>query len=111
MQITDFFIPRDLFHFSRSNADQDRRKRRRLTVQIRSKTEPDNRLWKLSMEVASLKSHKLELIAFLFFGALASAAAVPCGAELFHLANSGALEQTVQTLLSSSSAAGTDLVN
>jgi hypothetical protein len=111
MQTTNFFIPRELLHFSKGNADKDRRKRRRLTARIRSKTELDNRLWKLSMGAASLTSCKLELIAFLFFGALASVAAVYCGAELFHLANSGALEQTVQTLLSSSSAPVTDLVH
>jgi hypothetical protein len=112
MQTTNFFIPRESFHFSKGSVEEDRRnRRRRLTALIRSKTEPDNRLWKLSMEAASLKACKLELIAFLFFGALASVAAMSCGAELFHMANSGALEQTVQTLLSSTSAPVTDLVH
>jgi hypothetical protein len=50
---------------------------------------------------------QLELIAFLFFGFLVSATAVYSGAELFHLANSGALEQTVPALLASV----TDLVH
>jgi hypothetical protein len=51
------------------------------------------------MEAASSKFGRLELIAFLFFGVLVNAATVYCGIELFHMVNSGALEQTVQTLL------------
>ncbi len=53
----------------------------------------------LPREAASPKFGRLELIAFLFFGVLVSAATVYCGIELFHMVNSGALEQTVQTLL------------
>jgi hypothetical protein len=112
MQTTNFFIPRESFHFRKGSVEEDRRNRRqRLTVQGRSKTEPESRLWKRSMEAASLKDCKLELIALLFFGSLVSAAALYCGTELFQVVNSGALEHTVQALLSSSSAPVTDLVH
>jgi len=111
MQTTNFFIPRGSFHFSKGSVEYDRHNRRqRRTVQLRSKTEPESRLWKRSMEAASLKDGQLELIAFLFFGSLVSAAAAYCGAELFQVVNSGALEQTVQALLSSG-AAVTNLVH
>jgi hypothetical protein len=100
MQTTNFFIPRDPFRFSKGKVEPEcSPARQRLTVQIRSKTEPENRLWKLSMEAASLKSRKLELTAFLFFGVVASVATVYCATELFQVVNSGALEQTVQALL------------
>jgi hypothetical protein len=100
MQIVNFFIPTKSFYFRKENTEQERCDAGRwLIVQIRSKTEPENRLWKLSMGADSRKGRRLELIAFLFFGVLVSAAAVYCCTELLHVINSGALEQTVQALL------------
>src|ERR1700733_14766194 len=91
MHTSNLFIPRTPFHFIKAKAKQDRRKsRQRPTHRIRCENEPENRLWKLSMEAASLKDAKLELIALFFFGFLVSAAAAYCGAELFHGVNSGA---------------------
>jgi hypothetical protein len=74
--------------------------RQRLMAPLRREIEPDHRLYKLSSEAASPKFSRFELIAFLFFGVLASAATVYCVIELFHMVNTVALEQTVQTLLS-----------
>jgi hypothetical protein len=100
MLTTNFFIPTEPFHFSKGKVEQKRRPGRQgLIVQIRSKTQPENRLWKLSLEASSLKSRNLELTVFLFFGLVATAAAVYCGTELFQVVKSGALEQTVQALL------------
>jgi hypothetical protein len=102
MQTTNPFISRESFRFIKGKVELDRRNgRRRPTVRIRNKTEPENRLWKLSTGTASHKGCKLEFIVFLFFGSLVSAAAVFCGTELFQVVNGGALEQTVQVLLSS----------
>jgi hypothetical protein len=112
MHTTNLFIPRESLHFIKGKVEQDRRNsRQRPTVRIRSKTEPENRLWKVSMEAASLKEARIDLIALLLFGFLASAAAAYCGAELLHGVNSGALEQTVRTLLSTSSASVSNLVH
>jgi hypothetical protein len=112
MHTSNLFIPKAPFHFIKATAEQDRRNsRQRPTLRIRGETEPENRLWKLSMEAASLKDAKLELIALFVFGFLVSAAAVYCGAELLNGVNSGALEQTVRALLSSSSASVTNLVH
>jgi hypothetical protein len=112
MQTTNFFIPRQSLYFGKGKVEQDRRNgRQRATVRIPDKTEPESRLWKVSMETASLKASRLELIAFLLSGFLVCAAAVYCGSELLYVVNSDALEQTVQALLSSSSAAVTDLVH
>jgi hypothetical protein len=102
MQTTNLFIPRESFPFIKGKVELDRRNgRQRPTVRIRSKTEPENRLWKLSTRTASRNGGRFELIAFLFLGSLVSAAAAYCGTELFQVVNSGALEQTVQMLLSS----------
>jgi hypothetical protein len=100
MRTTNFFISIKSPHLSQGNVKQERcHGRQRLTGRIRSKTQPENRLWKLSMEAASFKSRKLEMIACLFFGILASAAAVYCGTELFPVVSRDALEQTVQAIL------------
>ena len=100
MQIVNFFIPTKSFYFRKENTEQERcNGGRRLIVQIRSKTGSENPLWKLSLGADSRKGRRLELIAFLFFGVLVSAAAVYCGTELLYVINSGALQQTVQALL------------
>jgi hypothetical protein len=75
-------------------------RRQRLMTQHRSEIEPEQRLYKLSREAASPKLVRLELLAFLFLGILVSLAAAYCSTELFEVINSGALDQTVQTLLS-----------
>jgi hypothetical protein len=98
MQTANFFVPTKSFHFPKGNVEQKRCDGRPI-FQTRCKTEPENRLWKLSMVAGSGEGRRLELIAFLFFGVLASAAAVYCGAEVFNVINNGALEQTVQVLL------------
>jgi hypothetical protein len=93
-------MPAKPLQFPKGNTEQGRcAGRQRLTAQLRSEFEPEHRLWKLSVEAASTKFGKVELIAFLFFGVLVSAATVYSFSELFHLLNSGALEQTVQALL------------
>ena len=74
--------------------------RRRPTAQLRSEIESEHSFYGLSREAASPKFSRLELIAFLFFGVLVSGATVYSGTELIHVVNSGALEQTVRTLLS-----------
>src|SRR5208282_6198920 len=74
--------------------------RKRPTAQLRSQIEPERRLYKLSSEAVSPKVGRLDLTAYLLFGVLVSAATVYSGTELFHVVNSGGLEQTVQALLS-----------
>jgi hypothetical protein len=110
MQTTNLFIPREFFHLTKRNVDRHNR-RQRPVVRIQSETTPEHRLWKLSMQSAFLRGFIGESIAFLFFGLLVGAAAVYCGTELFYVVNSGALEQTVQALLSSSGAPVSDLVH
>ena|SRR5271167_929 len=101
MPTTTFFTPDVRVQFHQGTKEQcSCAERRRITANLRSRIEPEQRLWKLSMEAACLTFGKVELIAFLFLGVLVSTATVYCGTELFHVVNSGALEQTVQTLLS-----------
>jgi hypothetical protein len=104
MPTTTFFTPDVRFQSHQGTKEQcSCAERRRITANLRSRIEPEQRLWKLSMEAACLTFGKVELIAFLFLGflgVLVSTATVYCGTELFHGVNSGALEQTVQTLLS-----------
>ena len=109
MHTTNLFIPREFFHFPKRNVDRHKR-RQRPGARVQRESAPEHRLWKLSMVSASLTSSQGESIAFLFFGLLASAAAVYCGTELFNVVNSDALEQTVQALLSSAGAPVSDLV-
>jgi len=61
--------------------------------------EPEARLWKVCAETASPRLSGFEWIAFLLFGALALGTLAYCFSELFHLLNSGALDQTVRALL------------
>jgi hypothetical protein len=100
MRTTSFLIPADSLQLGTIFTEPGRcAGRQRLMAQFRSEIEPEYRLYKLCREAATPKRHRLELISFLFFGALVSASAVYCGTELFHMVKSGALEQTVQTLL------------
>jgi len=101
MTTTASLIHTESFQFRKGTREQGRcAGRQRLIAQPRSDIEPEHHLYKLSRESASHRFGRLELITFLFFGILVSAATVYCGTELFHVVNSGALEQTVQTLLS-----------
>jgi len=101
MPTTTFFTPDVRFQFHQGTKEQcSCAERRRITANLRSRIEPEQRLWKLSMEAASPKFAKVGLIVFLFLAVLVSAATVCSFSELVHLVNSGALEQTVQTLLS-----------
>jgi hypothetical protein len=100
MRTSGYLIPADSLQLGTRIREPGRcGGRQRLMAPLRSEIEPEHRLYKLSMEAASSKFGRLELIAFLFFGVLVNAATVYCGIELFHMVNSGALEQTVQTLL------------
>jgi hypothetical protein len=100
MPTTSTFVHAESFQFRKGTRKRGRRAwRQRLTAQLRSEIKPEDRLYKLSREAASHRFDRLELIAFLFFGVLVSAATVYCGTELFHLVNSSSLEQTVQMLL------------
>jgi hypothetical protein len=100
MPTTTFFKPGERFQFRQGTREQNPcGGRRRLAAQLRRNSEPEQSLWKLSMEAVSPKFAKVGLIAFLFLGVLVSAATVCSFSELVHLVNSGALEQTVQALL------------
>ena len=101
MPTTNTFIHAQSFQFRKGTREQGRcAGRQRLMAPLRSEIEPEHRLYKLSREAASHRFGRFELIAFLFFGVLVSAATVYCGTELFHLVNSCAFDQSVQTLLS-----------
>ena len=64
-----------------------------------AETEPETRLWKVCAKAASSRLSGAEWIALLFFGASALGALASCFSELFHLFNSGALDQIVRALL------------
>jgi hypothetical protein len=100
MRTTSFLIPADSLQLGTIFTEPVRcAGRQRQMAQFRSEIEPEHCLYKLCREAATPKRHRLELISFLFFGALVSAATVYYVTELFYVVNSGALEQTVQTLL------------
>ena len=65
----------------------------------RSEVEPEQRLWKVCKETASLNFGISEWIVFLFFGVVAIAATVYSFSELFHLLGSGSVEHAVEALL------------
>jgi hypothetical protein len=95
----NFFTATESFPSGQGTIEQDRCVWRAwVTAQRQRKIEPEHRPYKLSIDAASAKGGRLELIAFLFFGVLVSAATLYCGTEL-RVVNSGALEQTVQALL------------
>ena len=65
----------------------------------KAETEPEARLWKLCAEAASPRLSGAEWIALALFGASALGALAFGFWELFHLFNTGALDQTVRALL------------
>ena len=60
---------------------------------------PQKSLRQLRRKTASLKSGKVELPVFLFFGFVAVIATVCSFGDLFHLLGNGVLEQAVRALL------------
>jgi hypothetical protein len=100
MRTTKFFIPAESFQLPNRTREQGRCAGwQRLTAKLPSRIEPEHRLWKLSTEAASPKFGRLELIAFLFLVVLVSAATIFSFDELLHVVKRGALEQTVQALM------------
>jgi hypothetical protein len=59
-------------------------------------TEPER---KICRDLALPKLDRIESIAFLVFGIVASGVTIFCFSELFHLLNSGALEHFVHSVL------------
>ena len=73
---------------------------RRLPVAgAKAEGEPESRLWKVCADAASPRLSGLEFAAFFLFGVLALSALAYCFSELFHVLNSGALDETVRALL------------
>ena len=65
----------------------------------KAEAEPQERWWKVCAAAASPRLSGFEWIAFLVFGASALGALACCFCELFHLVNSGALDEAVRALL------------
>jgi hypothetical protein len=100
MPTANFFVPAHSFQLRRGTSEQNHcTGRRRPTAEPRCEVEPEQRLWKVCKETASLNFGISEWIVFLFFGALAIAATVYSFSELFHLLGSGSVEHTVEALL------------
>jgi hypothetical protein len=72
---------------------------RRSAADFRREINPEQSPRELRRKTASLKSGKVELLVFLFFGFVALVATVCSFAELFHLPCNGVLEQTAHALL------------
>jgi hypothetical protein len=66
---------------------------------FRSEINPEQSPRELRPKTASLKSGKVELLVFLFFGFVALVATACSFAELFHLLGNGVPEQTIRSLL------------
>jgi hypothetical protein len=100
MTTTNFYILAEPLE-----ADQEVKEQHRSATEETSATrskverEPEARLWKVCAEAVSPRFSGFEWVALLVFAASALAALV-CGfSELFHLFNSGALDETVRALL------------
>lgn len=65
----------------------------------KAEAEPEARLWKLCAEATAQRSDSFDWVAFLLFVASALGALACCFSELFHVLNSGALDETVRALL------------
>jgi hypothetical protein len=66
---------------------------------FRREINPEQSPRELRPKTASLKSGKVELLVFLFFGFVALVATACSFAELFHLPGNGVPEQTIRALL------------
>jgi hypothetical protein len=71
-----------------------------LTGNAKAEAAPEHRLWKVCRQTVSPKSSKVDLLAFVFFVTVAVVAIVCSFSMLFQTLGSGALEQTVHTLIS-----------
>ena len=65
----------------------------------KTKTEPETRLWKVCAAAVSQRFSIFEWGAFLLFGAVSLGALACCFSELVQLLGSGALDRTVDALL------------
>jgi hypothetical protein len=96
----NLFLPTHRFPLRRATREQNHcTGTRRPTADARCEVEPEQRLWKISKETASLNFGKSEWIVFLFFGVVAIAATAYSFSELFHLLGSGSVAHTVEALL------------
>jgi hypothetical protein len=96
----NFFMPAHRFPlFQRTSEQSHCTGRRRPTAEPRCEVAPEQRLWKVCKETASLNFGTSEWIIFLFFGVVAIAATVYSFSELFHLLGSGSVEHTGEALL------------
>ena len=96
----NFFMPAHHFQLRRGTSEQSHcTGRRRTTDAPRCEVAPEQRLWKVCKETASLNFGTSEWIVFLFFGVVAIAATVYSFSEFFHLLGSGSVEHTVEALL------------
>jgi hypothetical protein len=71
----------------------------RPAASFRREIHPEKSLWELRRKTASLKSDRVELLVFLFFGLVVIVAMMGCISELFQLLGNAVLEQTVRALL------------
>ena len=100
MPTANFFMPAHRFQLRRGTSEQNHcTERRRPTAEPRCEVEPEQRLWKVCKETASLNFGISEWIVFPFFGVVAIAATVYSFSELFHLLGSGSVEHAVEALL------------
>jgi hypothetical protein len=72
---------------------------RRPAAGFRREINPEQSLRELRRRNASLRSSKVKLLVFLFFGFVAVVATVCSFGESFHLLGNGVLEQAVRALL------------
>jgi hypothetical protein len=72
---------------------------RQLTGNAKAETTPEHRLWKVCRQTVSPKLSKVDLLAFVFFAIVAVVAIVCSFSILFQTLGSGALEETVRTLI------------
>ena len=100
MSTANFYILAKPLQLDEGIKEQSRVAARQLSVaRPKAETEPEERLWKICAETASPTLGGFEWIAFLFFAVLTLGAMACCFSELFHLLNSGALDETVRALL------------
>lgn len=98
MQTANVFLPVERLQLRPSAVEQSsKRAAQHSAANVRAQIE--HRLWKVCRETVSPKVGIVELLAFLFFGAIAIAVTAYSSSELFHLLGGDALEHTVRTLI------------
>ena len=70
-----------------------------LAANARAELVPEHRLWKVCRQTVSPKLRKIDSLAFAFFAVVAVVAIACSLSMLFHVLDSGALEETVRTLI------------